>query len=322
MTTKRSRYLLATAALAAALTAGACSTGGSGSSDSSGGSDTGLTAAEPTPATDDDLTNSRNDLADEAAMAEADGAPAEPADPVKEPIDPQQQAVISTGTVSLEADDVGDARFEVQKIIDRAGGSITEQETTTDDDGELDTARIVLRVPSQSFTETVDALEKVASLSGSTTGSDDVTTEVIDVDARIRAQERSVRRIEALLSRAGTLREIISIESDLSRRQADLDSLKSRQKWLEDQTSRSTITVHLERTDVDEDKDEEETRDGFLGGLSAGWDAFVDGAGGALMVIGFLLPWTLALGVILLPVWLWLRGNRRRRTPAAAAGPQ
>lgn len=309
MTTQRTRYLLASVALAAALTTGACAADDAGTTPDEAA---GLSAAEPSaPGEEQD--------ANRVTAEAADGA-ADPAEQVGERIEPQPQAIISTGTVSLEADDVGDARFEVQKIIDRAGGTVVEQETTTDDDGGLDTARIVLRVPSEKFGETVDALEKVASLESSTTGSDDVTTEVIDVDARIRAQEKSVRRIEALLARAATLRDIISIESDLSQRQADLDSLKSRQQWLEDQTSRSTITVHLERTDADENE-EEETADGFLGGLRAGWDSFVDGVAAALTVVGFVLPWTIALAVILVPALLWLRASRRRRPPVAASGP-
>lgn len=305
MTTQRSRYLLAAAALAAAVTAGACSTE---STDDSGGVTERAVAPSGASADDGALGDTAQDrVADQPEQ-------------VGEQVEPRPQAVIATGTVSLEADDVGEARFEVQKIIDRAAGSVVEQETTTDDDGELDTARIVLRVPSERFAETVDALEQVASLESSTTGSDDVTTEVIDVDARIRAQEKSVRRIEALLARATTLREIISIEADLSQRQADLDSLKSRQQWLEDQTARSTITVHLERTDADDA--EEQTEDGFLGGLRAGWDSFVDGAAAALTVIGFVLPWAVALTVILVPALLWLRGGRRRRTPVTTSGPQ
>lgn len=302
MTTQRSRFLLASVALAAALTAGACSAG------DSDGADSGLTAAEP--------ASGRGDPAAEAA--DTGEKAADPARQAKGAVEPQPQAVIRTGAVSLEADDVGDARFDVQKIIDRAGGSVVEQETTTDDDGELDTARIVLRVPVEEFQDTMDALEKVAFLERSDTGEDDVTTEVIDVDARIRAQEKSVRRIEALLAQATTLRDIISIEAELSRRQADLDSLKSRQQWLEDQTDRSTITVHLERADAD---DEEETEEGFLGGLRAGWDSFADGVVVALTAIGFLLPWTIALAVILVPVLLWLRTTRRRRTPVTTSGP-
>ena len=67
--------------------------------------------------------------------------------------------------------------------------------------------------------------------------------------------------------------DIIAIESDLARRQADLDSLKSQQAWLEDQTSLSTINVHLARPQVQAPEDEAR---GFLAGLEDGWDALAN----------------------------------------------
>ena len=77
--------------------------------------------------------------------------------------------------------------------------------------------------------------------------SEDVTTKVIDNDARVRAAERSIRQIEACWAAREKLGDIIAIESDLARRQADLDSLKSQQAYLADQTSLSTINVYLSR---------------------------------------------------------------------------
>ena len=91
----------------------------------------------------------------------------------------------------------------------------------------------------------MDALARIGKVEHQSRKSEDVTTQVLDNDARVRAAERAIRQIEVLLGRADALRDIIAIESDLARRQADLDSLKSQQAWLEDQTSLSTINVQL-----------------------------------------------------------------------------
>lgn len=151
----------------------------------------------------------------------------------------------------------------------------------------------------------------------STYGSEDVTTEVIDVEARVRAQEKSVRRIEALLAEAENLRTLMAIESELSRRQAELDSLKSRQKWLADQTSMATITVYVERAD-DSDKDETEPG-GFLGGLQDGWDSFVGALTGTAVVLGFVVPWLALMMLFGGAAWLALRLTRRRGRTAVPA---
>ncbi|MBM7516249.1 DUF4349 domain-containing protein [Nocardioides nitrophenolicus] len=230
--------------------------------------------------------------------------------------DAAQPAVIATGTVSLEAKDVGKARLEVRKVVDAHQGTVGEQETTTGEKGELSTARLVLRVPSERFDDVVAALEGIATPTGTTTNAEDVSAEVVDVEARIRAQRKSVQRIETLLARAETIEQIVAIESQLASRQADLDALESRQQWLADQTSMSTLTVYLSQPATRHEQEDEEA-DGFLGGLAQGWDAFVTGAGAVLVVVGFLVPWLVLLAVLAVPARLLLR--RRTRGPARTA---
>ncbi len=180
----------------------------------------------------------------------------------------QTRAVISTGSVELRGADVQAARDEVEAIVSAHGGQIDDERSTSDDDGELRTTHLVLRFPSADFAATLDELKKVADLQSATSKSEDVTTQVIDNDIRVRAQARSIKRIEQLLDRARNIRVIMAIEAQLSRRQAALDSLKSQQTWLSNQTSLATITVEINRTDVPVAEDD---HSGFLAGLSAGW---------------------------------------------------
>lgn len=229
----------------------------------------------------------------------------------------RERSIISTGTVSLVGRDVGRARFDLQKIVDGHGGEVAEEITQTDDDGEVRRTRLVVRVPAAEFDAAMDELEQVGQLESSRRSSEDVTTQVIDVEARIRAQSASLRRIELLLARARSIRDIVAIEAQLTRRQAELDSLKSQQAWLVDQTSLSTITVFVEqKRDRKGDKGD---ASGFLAGLGQGWDGLRALVTGALTVTGFLLPFTVLLLLLGVPAWLLLRGLARRRPPRVAA---
>lgn len=267
--------------------------------------------------------DSTSALMSDGDTAERDMAASDAVDAASAEEGARQASIISTGTVSLRADDVGDARFEVQKVVDRVGGQVTDSETRTDDDGAVRTARLVLRVPSAEFTETMDALEKVADLEASSTTSEDVTTQVVDTNVRIRVQRQSIARIEQLLDRAGSIRDIVAVERQLTDREARLNSLLRQQAYLADQTSLSTITVHLQRHPVDE-PEEEDGEDGFLAGLSAGWAALGTVAVGLATVAGALLPFLGVALVLGVPGWLLVRrAVRRRRTeaPAEPAGP-
>src|SRR3546814_20955289 len=75
-----------------------------------------------------------------------------------------------------------------------------------------------------------------------------------------------------LLAQADDIAQLVRIESELSTRQANLDSLNQQQTWLKDQTSMSTITVNIAHTSAPEEKEDEE-HSAFVGGLIGGWDA-------------------------------------------------
>ena len=96
-----------------------------------------------------------------------------------------------------------------------------------------------------------------------------MTTQVLDIDVRVEAQQRSIDRIQVLFDNATSIKDIVSIEGELSRRQADLASLQAQQRYLADQTSMSTITLAVERTPAKatkpKPKDDDEA--GFLAGL-------------------------------------------------------
>lgn len=230
-----------------------------------------------------------------------------------------ERSIIATGAISLASKDVGAARREVQRIVDAQGGDVTEENTETNDDGITTYARMVIRVPSSKFSASMEALEEAAFLRSSTRGSEDVTTQVIDTKARVRAQEASLKRVELLLAEADSLKDVIWIESQLTSRQAELDSLKSQQAWLEDQTSLSTITVDISTHHREVQEETEETPSGFVAGLKGGTRAL-----GAILVtvatiVGALLPFAVLALVLGLPVWLVARRRRATGAPTPTA---
>jgi hypothetical protein len=266
-----------------------------------GEADTDAAESESSRAVADEL--SRSSVQDAALEGTAADAP--------------EQALISKGNVALTADDVALARADVQRIVDGLFGEVAQEKTEADDDGEIERARMVLRIPSTKFAESMEALEDVAGLISTSTNVDDVTTEVIDTDIRVQLQRRSIDRIQLLLDRAQSIRDIVSIESQLSRRQADLGSLERQQAYLADQTSMATITVSLERTREKSEQSEKDEK-GFLAGLDQGWTALKELTVSGLTAGGAVLPFALVLLLVAIPGWPLLRRLRRRTTPVVA----
>lgn len=316
MDTSRLRHFTAApllfAVLAVVLVLGACS--------SSGGSDSDPTADRQAGAAEGEIQRDAlsSDL-DTFAADSSTGSAYRSASKIPEEVDEVgERSIISKGVVSVVDEDVAEARFDVQKIVDGHDGEVAQEKTETDDDGAVSRSRLVVRVPVSDFDATMEELENVGELESSSRSSEDVTTTVIDNEVRIRAQTESLKRVEVLLARAQSIRDIVSIEAQLTRRQADLDSLKSQQAYLADQTSMSTITVFLERKPpVAKKKAVDQEEAGFLAGLGSGWDALTSFLTGAATVAGAVLPFAVLLLVLGVPAWLLLRNLTRRRPPVA-----
>jgi len=194
MKTSLPHVAAAGAALLLALTA--CSSGSSGSSDSSSDSSRASSSS-----------GSAGGSSGKAPVAATGSEPDQRADPKAPTL--AEPSIISTGTVALHARDVGEARGAVRQVATRYAGAVTAEETTTSDDGRMGAASLVLRVPARSFSRAMGDVEQVADLVDSSTTSQDVSTQVIDVDERVKAARASIDRITTLLARAERIGDVM-----------------------------------------------------------------------------------------------------------------
>ena len=335
MTTLRTRRALAGAAALTLLGLGAisCSAGNSGESSDAGGSTAAGGAAQDAPAAaapaergpanGNDLNT--NGLSPETSFA-ADGAGATSSAPGTAPADgtTPDPSLIKVGNVSLQSNDVAAARFDVQKVVDTYGGDVSESSTEVGKDGDEARARLVIRVPAADFEAALADLEGIGDLLSSNGSSQDVTTQVIDTGVRVTLQRRSIERISILLDRANSIRDIVNIERELSRREADLGSLEKRQAYLADQTSMGTLTVSIELPPVEKKEvvpPKKKDDKGFFSGLGNGWDAFGTATVNVLDGLGTVLPFAVLLLLIGVPLRLLLRRSAAHRPTAPSANP-
>ncbi len=249
------------------------------------------------------------------------GAAAEPRKPGTDQqapakVEPQQRSLIYTGNISLRVDKVPAKADQAVDIAAGLGGVVGSDKRGMG--GFQSQAVLVLRVPSDQFNRAMAELAKLGEEITRSVQTEDVTEQLVDLDSRLATQRASVDRVRALLARAQTIGEIVSLESELTRREADLDSLEKRKASVAGMVAMSTITVEIHGPDAQvaaPPMDEP----GFLAGLRNGWSAFVNSVKVVLVVIGWLLPWLIAIGV---PTWLilWFARRRSRGLSAGRAG--
>jgi hypothetical protein len=230
-------------------------------------------------------------------------------------VDVENRSIIYTGTMTLRVKNVDAAAAQAIGYATGAGGFIGGDQRHTD--GLSSSGTLTLRVPAAKFNSVLDLLKGVGDEKDRQVSAQDVTDQVADVDSRIKTAQASVERIRALMARAQTIGEITSLESELSRRESDLESLQARKRRLDGLTALSTITVVLLGPEAPVSKEDT----GIMVGLRNGWSAFTASLRVALTVLGWLLPWILFVGVpIYVLVWAVRRYRPRRPVALAPAG--
>jgi hypothetical protein len=241
-------------------------------------------------------------------------APGQSAAPDKAPglsIGTVQRELVRTAQISVEVRDPTASSRQVRTAAAGVNGFVTEEQSS--DTGGL----LVLRVPADALDRLIEDIAAVGRVVGRSSQVLDATEEVVDLDARVASQQASVARVRALLAEAVSIGDVVAIESELARREADLDSLTSRLEALRDRVALSTLTVDLRSPGAPPAGDQPPP--GFRDGLAAGWDGLRAAGIAAAAVIGFLLPFLPVVAMLGGIIWLARRVVRARRAPAAAS---
>lgn len=219
--------------------------------------------------------------------------------------------VIRTTEMSVEVRSVPKAVAAARSAAEGSGG-LVESESTERVDDVHDASHLVLRVPEDRYEDVLKRLTGAGRLLSRTSEAKDVTGQVVDVESRVATQRASVDRVRALMEKAERISDVVALEGELSRRQADLESLLAQRASLADRTSLATITLDLNEPDTSAATDDDP---GFWDAVTGGWDAFVTALRWIAMAIGATAPFLAAVALVL-AVW---RLVVRRRVPEAAA---
>ena len=135
----------------------------------------------------------------------------------------------------------------------------------------------------------------------------DVTTQVVDLDARIGVLQTSIDRLKSLQAQATSVTDLVAVESELANRQGELDSLTAQRGYLGQQVAMSTVTVSLSPiTELTSS-----TAPGFLAGLQNGWSAFLALIAFVITSAGFLIPFVVIGAIVVIPVILLVMKRKK-----------
>jgi hypothetical protein len=229
--------------------------------------------------------------------------------------DVQQKAVIRNGEVGIRTPDPQRARDRVDRLLKQLRGSLDAEQTVYDKDGHIHDSQLVLRVPVASFRKAMTAVEGLGTVVHSSSTGKDVTTEVIDVQQRLKTLRISLHDLNSFQRQASDIGQLLRFENAITHRRGEFQSLKAQRDHLLSETSMSTINLDISVPTPHPAVVESGHHAGFVTGLRHGWSALSRTVVVGLTALGAALPFAGVLALVGLPLWWWVRRTRTR--PAA-----
>jgi len=233
--------------------------------------------------------------------------------------------IIRNANLTVEVSSPGDSQRKVVSIAESHQGFVVTSESTqrpSEDRNKPEiTINLVVRVPAAQFNAVMEEIRAVGArvVQEKVTGQD-VTEEFMDLEARIKNQKALEAQFLEIMKRAAKVDDALSVQSELADVRTEIEKLEGRRRFLENQSSLSTINVTLQPPA------QIVNTVGFWYSVRS---AFSDGVDAATGIVLFLIRAVIAILPILLFVVLplaliaklGLRVVRRRRAvtePASA----
>lgn len=155
--------------------------------------------------------------------------------------------IIRTGTMSIEVSDVGAATRTARDAIVGLGGYVGA--STTSNDGDQPSAAITYRIPAAKWEAALDLLRGLNGLTTKVvtehTEAVEVTSQVIDLQARITNLRASETALQGIAAKATKISDVLEVQAQLTQTRGEIETLTAQLKDLNDRAGYATLTVQF-----------------------------------------------------------------------------
>ena len=261
-----------------------------------------------------------SDDAGQVINATRDSSASAPPSEVSQQTGLLDRKIIQSASLDLEVEEVGRQFQEVIRFAESAGGFVSSSSFSNRDDEQA--ADLTIRVPATRYQDVLAQIRGLGTVTLESSDANDVTEEYTDLEARLRTLEATEGRYLALLARADTIEDILTVQDRLDGVRGQIEQAQGRINLLDQITELATITVHLRPEEVAAPA---EGGGGIqpLAAAASAWDLSLDALRGvaAVTLVVVVFSWWLVPPLLALAFgarW-WL--NRRPRPPVTEPEP-
>ena len=222
----------------------------------------------------------------------------------------QSAKIIYTANLTLESKDYDAARAALDEALADADGYMESSNESTYT-GSSRSLSLTLRVPQEHYASFLAAAAQAGNLVNRSEQAEDVTSQYVDLEARLANLKAQRTRLQELQASADNLSDLLEIESSLSDVQYQLESYQSQLDWYSDQVECCTVYISLDEVQTYTPVDES-FASRLQNALLDGWANFTGGVQDLAVIIVGCWP-AIVVGAIGGVVFYRVRHPRKKR---------
>jgi len=233
-------------------------------------------------------------------------------------------SIIYTAQLTVRAADVSAAAARASQIAGGAGGYVSGETMSADpDQPSKATASVQLKIPVASYQATLGQLARgLGTQLALQQQAQDVTQRVADVDSQVASAQAAIAQLRSLLSHAGSVGDLLSVQNQINGEEASLESMQAQQRALSHETSYATVTLTLLGPKAHPAVHRQKPPPSLAGGFGAGWHALRVTVSWTLAFLGAIAPFAAVLAVAGYVAYRGRRWLARRKPAAQGASPE
>jgi hypothetical protein len=233
-------------------------------------------------------------------------------------------SIIYTAQLTVRAGNVSSAAAQAAGIAEGVGGYVSNETAKVDPDHPSEaTASVQLKIPVASYPATLGQLShRLGTQLALQQQAQDVTQQVADVNSQVASASAAISQLRALLSHAGSVGDLLSVQNQINQEESSLESLQAQQRALSHETSYATVTLTILGPKAKPVPHHQKAPPTLAGGLGAGWRALRITVSWTLAFLGAIAPFALVVTILGYVVYRGRRRLIRRRPTAGPASPE
>jgi hypothetical protein len=233
-------------------------------------------------------------------------------------------SIIYTAQLTVRAGNVSSAAAQAAEIAEGAGGYVSNENAQVNPDHPSEaTASVQLKIPVASYPATLGQLShRLGTQLALQQQAQDVTQQVADVNSQVVSAGAAISQLRALLSHAGSIGDLLSVQNQINQEESSLESLQAQQRALSHETSYATVTLTILGPKAKPVPHHQKAAPTLAGGLGAGWRALRITVSWTLAFLGAIAPFAIVVAIVGYVVYRGRRRLIRRRPAAGPASPE